>query len=98
MNQTIYFRKEVWEKFENEDSKSQLVNELLAKHYGTLETTPPKALLTDEATLTGFRNVPDGTRIKDLASVKRFEQGVCKIHGLPLDGRGRCMQKGCKYS
>lgn len=28
------------------------------------------------------------------------EQGVelCKIHGLPLDDRGRCLQKGCKYS
>jgi hypothetical protein len=23
---------------------------------------------------------------------------VCKIHGTPLDFRGRCMQKGCKYA
>ena len=22
----------------------------------------------------------------------------CKVHGLPLDSRGRCLQKGCKYS
>jgi hypothetical protein len=24
--------------------------------------------------------------------------GLCKVHGIPLDSRGRCMQKGCKYA
>lgn len=24
--------------------------------------------------------------------------GLCKIHGTPLDDRGKCLQKGCKYS
>lgn len=23
---------------------------------------------------------------------------LCKIHGLPLDDRDRCLQKGCKYA
>lgn len=23
---------------------------------------------------------------------------LCKIHGLPLDSRDRCLQKGCKYA
>lgn len=23
---------------------------------------------------------------------------LCKIHGTPLDGRGKCLQKGCKYA
>lgn len=23
---------------------------------------------------------------------------LCKIHGTPLDSRGKCLQKGCKYS
>lgn len=26
----------------------------------------------------------------------RTENGLCKIHGVPLDSRGRCLQKGCK--
>lgn len=26
------------------------------------------------------------------------EVAVCKIHGIPLDARGRCLQKGCKYA
>lgn len=29
----------------------------------------------------------------------RFSGAIasCKIHGIPLDARGRCMQKGCRY-
>lgn|SRR3990167_1836333 len=23
---------------------------------------------------------------------------LCKIHGIPLDGRGKCLQKGCRYA
>lgn len=23
---------------------------------------------------------------------------MCKVHGIPLDSRGRCLQKGCKYA
>lgn len=33
-----------------------------------------------------------------IAPNMRFKNGVCKIHGLPLDSRGRCLQKGCKYA
>lgn len=32
------------------------------------------------------------------AIADRFHQGLCKLHGLPLDNRGRCLQKDCKYS
>lgn len=28
----------------------------------------------------------------------RAVNGLCKAHGTPLDDRGRCMQKGCKYA
>lgn len=36
---------------------------------------------------------------KAVASL-RFDKGNgnCKIHGAPLDSRGRCLQKGCKYA
>lgn len=40
--------------------------------------------------------------LKKLTSSKdsnsRFEGPLCKVHGLPLDGRGRCLQKGCKFA
>ena len=28
----------------------------------------------------------------------RGAKGLCKIHGNPLDSRGRCLTKGCKYA
>ncbi len=31
-------------------------------------------------------------------NISRQSNGLCKIHGTPLDGRGKCLQKGCKYS
>jgi len=33
MNQTIYFRKEIWNRLKDEQKKSELINELLAEHY-----------------------------------------------------------------
>jgi hypothetical protein len=35
---------------------------------------------------------------KELTKSNRFEGPLCKIHGTPLDARGKCLQKGCKYS
>lgn len=28
----------------------------------------------------------------------RFEGPICKVHGFPLDSRGKCLQKGCEYA
>lgn len=43
MQCNIYFRKNVWEQFETEEKKSELVNKLLEKHYGLEATEPDKA-------------------------------------------------------
>lgn len=29
---------------------------------------------------------------------ERLSNGICKIHSIPLDNRGKCLQKGCKYA
>ena len=34
MNYNIYIRKQNWELFQDEDNKADLVNKLLAEHYG----------------------------------------------------------------
>lgn len=40
--------------------------------------------------------IPD---IPGLTTANKIKSnGTCKVHGLPLDSRGRCMQKGCKYA
>lgn len=36
MNQTIYFRKGVWDKFQHEKEKSDLINSLLEMHYESI--------------------------------------------------------------
>lgn len=33
MQQNIYFRKHIWERFKDEDDKSDLINRLLEEHY-----------------------------------------------------------------
>lgn len=40
----------------------------------------------------------EGNTVGDLAPklVERLSNGLCKVHGLPLDSRGRCLQKGCE--
>jgi hypothetical protein len=30
--------------------------------------------------------------------MSRLKIPTCKVHGSPLDDRGRCLQKGCKYA
>lgn len=36
---------------------------------------------------------PDGT-----IGIQRDLRGICKFHAVPLDSRGKCLQKGCKYA
>lgn len=31
-------------------------------------------------------------------SIARDSRSACKIHATPLDARGRCLQKGCKFA
>lgn len=39
-------------------------------------------------------------RDASLGRLPKLESNVklCKIHGTPLDSRGKCLQKGCKYA
>lgn len=89
MNQTIYFRKNVWDSLKDETDKSKLINTLLEKHYAreihTIEFVKGADIAEE---LNPFRKV-EPTPV-------RLASGVCKIHGTPLDGRGKCLQKGCK--
>lgn len=117
MNQTIYFRKDVWNKFQDEVGKSNLVNQLLAKHYGI----NPNEITVDDRPLElnilsipkkdvnkSVRIVPDIIKTKEDALVSAIKvnnetkgmklSDLCKVHGTPLDTRGRCLQKGCKYA
>jgi len=38
MNQTIYFQKDIWDKFKDEPFKSKVINELLKESYNPIST------------------------------------------------------------
>ena len=87
MNSTIYIRPEDMDKWLLISNKSLFVHQAL---NDSIETKSPKILkpeIKPETKLETFN------KLKETIGVK-----LCKVHGLPLDGRGRCLQKGCKYS
>lgn len=44
----------------------------------------------------GITKIPGGGEVA--VSKSRITNGICKLHGTPLDSRGKCLQKGCKYA
>lgn len=76
-------------KFREEKHKSALVNKLLEEHYR--ERTPPRPLVQNDIT-----NLAEELN-KRLKEDKENSVKYCK-NNHPLDDRGRCFGKGCKYS
>lgn len=95
----IYIRVEDESKWEGLLNKSEFIHNALQpfgtlKEAGTpveLEVTGLPDLLTKPK---GKHKLPKGL----VVPVGRLQNGVCKVHGTPLDSRGKCLQKGCKYS
>ena len=92
MQQNIYFRKDVWEKFKDEENKSEVINMLLKDFYGQIKNpvNPFKSSLV-------VKDIPAPNATFEIKpSKERDSKGLCKIHGTPLDDRGKCLVKGCK--
>lgn len=72
-----------------QDGRTATIGQLPNKTFGIKVTKPkkkPKVIKTPqdaEATI---------------ASIKLPTINLCKIHGVPLDSQGKCLQKGCKYA
>lgn len=94
MNHTIYFRKKVWERFKDEEDKSDLVNSLLEEFYEESKpsvTTQHKAI--DKKDSVVLQERPELVKRQTERSV-----GLCPNgHAIP-EGRSKCMGKGCKYA
>lgn len=80
----------------------QAFDEALAGETVTVERGGVQYTLTANATISDNLQ-PSGKFSSNF--IKETAQGVkiavpklCKIHFTPLDDRGRCMQKGCKYA
>jgi hypothetical protein len=102
----IYIRPENEETWQKLEKKSEFVNNALTdftmnvgSDKGPLQVTPPIVTLKDIAAkvpTVETSAVLDRVVIRAAASQERIKNGLCKIHGTPLDGRKRCMVKGCK--
>jgi hypothetical protein len=90
MRVNVYIRKENEKKWLKIADKSAWVNGLL---------NPSENPRPDLPTLTIKAMGRDVDIIHpDTIAIMASNKVTCKIHGIPLDDRGRCMQKGCKYS
>ena len=90
MNQTIYFRKDVWELFETEPKKSDLINRLLEEHY-TQSSKNWVARPSKDPVIKNIATADAVDKVKDLFPQSRK---LCKVHGTPLTLEGKCLQKG----
>jgi hypothetical protein len=88
MQTTIFIRKRNEERWQSITDKSAWVN-------AYLEKSPPNSIVEKK----GLEPVEKPLKETAFQALKeRFSNGMCKIHELPLDGRGKCLQKGCKYA
>jgi hypothetical protein len=98
MNYTVYIRKQNWLKFEQEEKKAELINNLLTNHY---KDTPydniPETLNFVSASDKPQKRESSYT-FKEQPSIPVKGVNLCKIHNLPLTVYGKCLQKGCKYA
>lgn len=98
MQQNIYFRKDVWEKFGKEEKKSELVNHLLELHYED-DVVVPGSFKADEESVS-YTVAPKVIKTaKDVPKPREITQDLkfCK-NGHPLMNNGKCTGKSCKYA
>lgn len=80
---TQYIRDEDFDKWKAVPNKSEFIHNALNPIFG-------QPIITKRSTANKIMKSVEGS--------SRFEQSLCRVHRLPLDARGRCLQKGCKYS
>lgn len=92
--------------FSEEEHKSAIVNKLLLDYYkdrykkGKTNITYAKetSKLPTTQEIENYKANEKIDRLKTPLATERLNRGLCKIHEAPLDSRGKCLQKGCKYS
>lgn len=95
MRVNIYIRKEDEEAWANIPDKPQWIHDGLNKEL-LLEG---KWLNIKELKVVNTPAEIDPILIPQVAkNIDRYSNGLCKIHSTPLDSRGKCLQKGCRYA
>jgi hypothetical protein len=95
---SIFIRKDDLPKWQSLEKKSEFMHKAL--QAVDIVSSPGKARLYAEIATRRENELIANTEISPPAPVStvRLKNGICKIHGTPLDSMGRCLQKGCKYA
>lgn len=108
---TVFVRKADIEKWRALENKAEWLHEKLSGIPDAYLLTPKLAQENprlvkrfDEITATLKTAETNAEANSDIimeritATPERWNRGKCKDHGFPLDDRGRCTQKKCKYA
>lgn len=106
VQRTVYFRKEDVAKWDDVPNKAAWLHEHLNMGTETSAATPATIDTLVQTNKDRKRWTPeDEQRLKDTnvpelpkPAPERLQNGLCKIHDIPLDSRGKCLQRGCKYA
>lgn len=80
--------KTIWDDGEPAQALQPILNKVGRANKVIRPVGPSKTLGPD------LLNIPGVQRASELETKVK----LCKVHGIPLDSRGRCMQKSCKYA
>ena len=84
---TVYIRNDDYESWRAVGSKTQFISDAL-NNVAKVDTPVSKPVRLEKP-------------IDVIANLKKVFPDArpnCKVHGLPLDDRNRCLTKGCKYA
>ena len=90
--------------FDKVKNKSKLVNELLEAHYWNemledkiVSKIKPRYPKWSKDKVVEIENETVG-KLTMTVPYESITNGICKVHGTPLDDRKKCLMKGCKYA
>lgn len=80
----------------------QIAKEHFEKELDEWPTTNEKPVTKPKEAVASVSPGNVSATVRNLAKsyppIRNEFRPVCKVHGTPLDLRGKCLQKGCKYS
>jgi hypothetical protein len=97
----LYIHEEL---FDKEAKKSDLVNNLLERHYhgtvdgGKTQEEVHEIIKTKQDAMRAVKKKVPGTSNAWLADIEDGRVNYCKVHGTPMTTYDKCLQKGCKYA
>lgn len=92
---TVYIRKDDMAAWSSVEKKAEFIHGALHGALQVKKTQTPTEVVTAGVVTPRLDTF---YKLKESIGIAADAVKLCKIHGIPLDDRGRCMQKGCRYA